>query len=427
VEQGKKMVNKENSPFTGLKLHNLDVYPYYEEHATQDIQSILRSTEDLKKRGIFYELEYSPIVNLKFRVKTEFLTHICQILKDDNNFLSCDLVHQLSDIGLPNYLIAKHLNESILIFDGIIIRSTREITTQKIQINEILKTSGYPSLQSKAIDDFFQAIHKDNSKFPNHGIIGFAYYTFTETDWDLLGLKREGEAQGCLYINDPHIITNTALIFTEFGKEFLIFFGNESTIHEMICLEVFIRLELVRISSLFKQNIIQLYAIYDKIFIKYGGLALENFKIIQKMENWNEIKKMMIKLYEIIDITENAQNYSSKIKKIVDEKFAFFNGPAQLIFTKDNTQNILHHRISNFFEFRLNESSKIENLHSQVDPLYLRDWSETNEKIRFTKSLEDDLYNKTRDLQMAYQTEFTLYALYSAICALVISIVIQIL
>lgn len=205
----------------GLKRHHLIQFPLLKEKRRESIKETLSGLSG-EESHITNENHFPRTTHL-YKSDTKMLLSIMNEISNNENFVSCEIIHESSDLGLTHYLHAEHRNGSSLFFDGLIIRVTREISSDTVKLDQLLSLTGVPRPEWDTITNFVECSKKVNDKQDIYGNSFYNYYTVTETNWKELGLKREGKAQICLNMFDPNFHTITAMIFSEVGKGFRIY------------------------------------------------------------------------------------------------------------------------------------------------------------------------------------------------------------
>ena len=156
----------------------------------------------------------------------------------------------------------------------------------------------------------------------------------------------------------------------------------------------------------------------------FGGAMAPVYSIVKKHKSWNSVKANMRAVYATKDFIEKGKVLLAQLKKVLDNKWAFFNGPRQiwLIDEEQDSEEKIQHPTKHFFECRL-EDSKIKMLSKEpAIPSYAYDVQELENILQAVDSQIGELYERQRDLLTAFQTEFSLYAVWFAIAAVGIAL-----
>jgi len=341
----------------------------------------------------------------------------------DPDFISCNIVHSASDLGLTHKIIAEHSSNAVVFYDGLFLRVTEEIASKPIQRDELLDNTGTPIYIWDALNGFAEHV---NAIVPDRILRAnphYTYYTIQEANWGRIGIRRSGNAQIKLVLNDPNYFTLTALIFSERGKDFDVYFGEENTIHQMLAHDFFIEYEIYLYIHYFNDKINTILKYNEELVENFGGINSSFRRIRKKHKNWNEIKNKMNKIYKIKDLLERGVLLSRTLQDIIDKKWAFFNGPRQIwiLGEKQDSEEKIQHPITHFFEVKLDNGSFILP-DNPIVPYYTEDKNRLQQKLNYLEKITNEIYERTRDLLTAYQTEFSIYAVWLAVFAVIISI-----
>jgi hypothetical protein len=360
-----------------------------------------------------------------YRSNPQVLEKILSKMKDDTGFLSSEIIHSSSDLGLVYRIKAEHKSGATLFYDGLCFRITRIISTDEFNLDSLLSKTGAPKDEMEVFNDFAKCV---KYFFPemNYFESSYGYYTINEANWESMGLRRQGEAHLRLVINDPRFFRITALIFHEQGKDFHVYLGEEEHTHQMIAHDFFLAQEMRMFNEIFETKLTDIARYRSKLGIDFGGIISPIWRIDEKHHMWNSAKETMKSVYAIRDTVDKGRLLVSAIRYIMEKKWAFFNGPRQIWIVgeeeQDNEEKI-QHPTTHFFEVRL-EGSKMQDIsHSPIDPFYRSAFEELATKVNVVSNQTDEIYQRERDLLTAFQTEFSLYAVWFALGALVVALI----
>lgn len=403
--------------FKGIKRHTISQFPLIKDTRKESPEETLNLLKGEDSGGIF------PRTTHIYKSDKEFLEDIHGIINVQSKFISSEIVHESSDLGLVYKIIAEHESGSKLFFDGLSIRVTSIVNDDDFNIEDLLSMTGYPKDEYNVIQDLITCIKElfpDESEY-GHSI--YSYYSIDETNWEKVGLKRKGDAQGRIVIQDPNYFTITAIIFMEMGKDFHVYFGEEDRIHQMIGQDFFIMQEIEMFSDYFNKKLKYITNFQNELKECFDGVLAPFWKVHIKKKKWNKIKEMLISLYSVMEITMRGKLLTKSIEKFIENRIAFFNGPRQIWLAgeEQDTEEKIQHQINHFFDFKI-ENSKL-NLVSDtpIVPFYNWNLQNLNKILDKITNYSNDLYQKEKDLLNTYQTEFALDALIIAVIAIVIS------
>lgn len=405
--------------FRGIKKHHIMQFPIIKNKRRETLEETLNG---LSAEEANYSL--FPRTTHLYKTDLKALKQILAEIKGNDNFISSSIIHSSSDLGLTHKIQAEHRNGATLLFDGLYIRVTRVITADTFNLGNLLQITGIPRDENDIINDFISCVH---GIFPKENIFGhsqYKYYTVDETNWEKLGLRREGNAQLCLIINNPKYFTITALIFAKMGKDFPVHLGDEDRIHQMIAHDFFMLQEIEEFIPFYDIKLKDIVKHQNKLKIDFGGLMSPIWRIDNKHEMWNSVKDALKSLYAIKDLTDKGKLLTRAIENIIENKWAFFNGPRQIWIAGEEMdhEEKIQHPTTQFFEIRLEGSGFKELPDSATNPFYQETFQKLSKKVGYVSALADEIYQREKDLLSAYQTEFALYAVWFSLIALLIAI-----
>lgn len=417
VGRGQKSVTADEADWQlkGLKQNTLMWFPIIAQSRKETVE------ETLNISSTYFD-SYKPRTTHLFKSDTQVLEKILSRIQSNSNFTSSQIVHSSSDLGLTYKIEATHKTGWAFIFDGLQIRATKPLFTEKFKLETLLSKTGVPHDDWKSFNDF---INCAKEVFPDKYIeSSYSYYTVEETNWEKIGLRREGDAQLCLIIKDPKYVTITAIIFTNWGKDFSVYLGDENQINEMLAHDFFIGHEIYLFINFFRAKLKDTSGYRNKLKTDFGGAIAPVYSIVKKHKSWDSVKKAMRAVYATKDFIEKGKILLVQLKKVLDNRWAFFNGPRQIwpVNEEQDREEKIQHPAKHFFEFRL-EDSKIEMLSKEPTiPSYASEVQELEDTIQAVDNQIGELYERQRDLLTAFQTEFSLYAVWFAIAAIGIAI-----
>lgn len=413
-------MESKKSVFKGIKIHTISTFPLLRNERKESLKYTLGLIEGPDDTNVF------PRTTHLYKSNIELLEDIVRNITLNTNFYEPQIVHESSDLGLTYKIIAKHKEGSTLIFDGLYFRVTKILYSEPFNMQDLLPLTGVPRDEYHIIRDFITQCIKPS--FPEESEYGhplYSYYTIDETNWEEMGLKREGDAQARLILNDPNYFTITAIIFAKRGKEFGVHVGEEDKINQMIAHDFFIMTEIQMYSGFFNENLKSLLNFQNEFKDCYNGAFEPFWKLSAKKKKWSRMKEIQFSLYEIMELIELGKLYSKVVEKLIENKIAFFNGPRQLWISGEerDSEEKIQHQISNFFEFRVEENKLKQISEKPIKPFYSHDISDLEQKLDKITTLVNDLYGKQKDLLSIYQTEFALDAIIIATVAIILTFI----
>jgi hypothetical protein len=193
----------------------------------------------------------------------------------------------------------------------------------------------------------------------------------------------------------------------------------------MIAHETFIIKEVRDFIQFVEEKRDRLNAVKKAILDELNGAIAPLHKLGLKHKNWNSIKNSWKTLGEVrkslaqFDLLVQAYEY------ILENRWAFFNGPRQIWIAgeEQDSQEKVQHPCANFFGAKL-EDSKIIGISEKPDkPMYTSEVLKLKDLVSTTKNELEPVLNEANTLLTIFQTEFSLYAVWLAVLALIISLV----
>lgn len=389
---------------------------------------LIKRNEDLEYTlGLFdnnidHNINIFPRTTHLYKNNYEVLEPLLNEFKNNNSFLKTEILHQSSDLGLPYKLHSKHVSGYDLYYDGVLFRFSKRIIEGSYNLSNDLSQLKLPenfdlisSLQSVLIkvipglDDIFSSSQ--------------SFYAVDDNEWERFTDNPNHISQLKLRLIDNSIHTSTALIYYERGLPFNVYYGTSGTVLEMLSQDLFLKYEIESFLSYILNNHEQIEKLKDNIFLSYKNLFLPFYNLYRKLINWREIKKVYYSLIIKQRIYQKLKLFLKTLNSLCDKKLAFFNGPKQLFIENelmDKEVKIQHPR-PHFIESEL-DKDRLE-MKSSIRPIYFP----LKRQIKLSIQNYEADYNKTilfaRDIWTAYQTEFSAYAIWIALVALFISLI----
>ena len=191
-------MESEKKDFNGLKKHSVHLLPLLKNQRRETLEYTLNLSD--------FQGAFPRTTNL-YKADKAMLEAICNNLSED--FISGNVIHESSDLGLTHKAIIKHRNGSILIFDGLYLRITRVLNDCPFNLSDLLSLTGVPDSEFKLKSDFVnQCVKPLYPEVSEYGYF-YSYYTIDEADFGRIGLTRVNNAQARIFINDPHMFRNS--------------------------------------------------------------------------------------------------------------------------------------------------------------------------------------------------------------------------
>ena len=360
-----------------------------------------------------------------YKAKPEHFESLRQSLIKNKNFVHVELLHQSSDIGLPYIIFARHVSGKEIYYDGIIYRLTEVIHAGDFGLSEIEGLAGYKGSFDPVVVEFENSLSEVIPLPHIYSHTSLNFYTASPKNWEEVGIKAEGDPKLRLTCKDMNIITITALIFSEAGKNYYVYLGERASMLQMIAHETFIMMELRKVSELAAEKRKLLQIAKKAVAGEINGAIAPFYQLASKHRNWNSVKNSWKILGGIRTALAKFDLLIQAYEHIIDNRWAFFNGPRQiwLVGEEKDDQEQIQHVCPNFFDARLENSIIIEISAKPDKPMYTESTAEIKNLIQTTKSELESVLSEENTLLTMFQTEFSLYAVWLAVLALIISLI----
>jgi hypothetical protein len=251
----------------GIKKHYILLYPLIGDNRREKVEETLDHLSSEESNVSLF-----PRTTHLYKSDIQILEKLLSEIEQDNNFTSSCILHSSSDLGLTHKLKTEHRSGAILFFDGLYIRVSRMITTEPLNLENLLSKTGYPKYENEVTNEFISCVQKALPNSPPMGTWLYNYYTIDDANWEKMGLRREGNAQLRLILTDPNFFTVTALIFAETGKDFSVYLGEEDRIHQMIAHDYFLIQEIDDFLNFYDMKSKEVINYQNKLNTDFGGV-----------------------------------------------------------------------------------------------------------------------------------------------------------
>jgi hypothetical protein len=360
-----------------------------------------------------------------YRANPEKFEQLRQSLINNQGFVHVEVLHQSSDIGLTHKIFVRHKSGKELYYDGIVYRLTEIIYAGDFGLDELEKLAGYKTSFDPVVVEFENSLREVVPSLHMYSHTSLSFYTALPKNWEELGIKAEGDPQLRLICKDMHIVTMTAMVFSEVGKNYYVYLGDRTKTLQMLAHDMFISMELRSLVEFVEEKRKTLHTVKKAVLGELNGAIAPLYRLGLKHKNWNSIKNSWKSLGEIRKALAQFDLVVQAYEHIVENRWAFFNGPRQvwLAGEEQDMEEKVQHPCPNFFDAKL-ENSRISDISEKpAKPTYTGETIELKDLVVVTKSELEPVQNEENTLLTIFQTEFSLYAVWLAVLALVISLV----
>ncbi|KAB7691794.1 hypothetical protein GBN24_06765 [Plesiomonas shigelloides] len=414
---------QENKKIRDVYLHHIGCFPktlILRKETIEETISLLK-IDDIYDSNI----NYFDRTNHLYRNSYDTLHPLLEIVQSSEQFIEAKILHKSSYLGLPYHLIAKHKSGHEIIYDGLAYSVSECVHNDDCSLDQLHDFTHYPHRIDNIIKDFGNILRQLITDLPETQYTMYSFYSAYVSDWNIFGLKREGEAQLCLQLNDKKIMTVTGLTHSKIGKEYNVYIGERNTILEMNSHHMFYILEY----SNFADHIDN---IRNRIDVASGAISQTMTDItkslpmfVDKYTSWNVSKASIREMYSIKKLIKNYEIMSETLQEISKERWASRNSPRQLFLDGEcDDEWKTSYWCQNFFEAKL-ENGKVTDLKdAPMVPLYSTEIDNILHKVDLLKLELQSILTEARDLLSAIQTEFSMYAVWLAFGAVVVSVIV---
>lgn len=400
--------------------------------------SLLERKETIEKTINLLDTEdyYQSNINCLNRVShlhhtsKEKLEPLKKILNKNSDFIDVKIINDSSTLGLPYKIYATHKNGQSLYFDGLLYLVEIEIKKDRFSFSDLNSIAGYPFRADEIIRSLAISLKKIIPSLKEWSYSMYSFYTAEIENWKELGITRIGEAQLHIPINDPNFVTQIGLIHTKFGKEYSLFLGEKNIIQEMNSHDMFLNKEFKDFTKFINHLREEVNNSSSTIYDSMNNITKAFYKFIPKYSSWNKAKKSISNVYKIKKSIFKYILLKETIYELINKKMALRNSPKQIWLENEEVNNkwLNSYWCQNFFNVKLInkniETAKDEN--QVMSPIYSSSAKELINKIQLLDKEVESVLGESRDLLSTIQAEFSMYAVWLAIFAVLISVLIGI-
>jgi len=404
----------------GIKEHHISMLPIYKSKRKETLEYTL---SNVNMEAVEENFSIIPRTTHLYKADVKVLFKINDLVLASGDFSSSKVENESSDLGLSHKIIAIHNSGVEVYFDGLFLRATKNITGDETNLDEIASEIGVPKKLEKVVFTFGEIVNNSDDENIWRPNPHYWYYTINEVNWKQMEINRIGNAQVKIVLNDPKYMTFYSWGDATRGKDFDVYLGDEETIHQMLGHDYFIYEELVSFINFFNEKIDKILEFQTNIVSDFGGILSSPWRILEKNRKWSSVKETMRSIYQILDYSEKGKFFSNIITAIIEKKIAYHNIPITIweINSKPNPEEKTQISGSHFWEIKYDDG-KLVFPDSAQKPIYESESLQLKNKIDYLSEISLQIYERVRDLLTAFQTEFSLYAVWLAIIAVILTI-----
>ena len=416
-----KSDEKNSSNLNGLILNHVGFF--------HDITIQRKETIDETLNNFHIEDEFEVNINLLDRT-----THLYRVTKDDftilresliknDDFVHIEVINKSSAIGLPYQIYAKHKNGNEIYFDGLMYITYKIITNNEISIDSIPELAGHPYRDDKVVFSFEESLRAILPDIPERSYSMYSFYTSDVQDWKQLGINNSGDAQLRLLVNDENIITITALVHSKVGKLYPVYLGNTEIIRTMKSHDMFYIYEFKRFSKFIDKEREKVSKASTAISHSMQAITNSFLRFYSKHKAWAKAKSGLNTIREVKTHFYKYDLLCESIDVITTSRWTSCNAPKQIWLDGEekNDQWLNSYWCQNFFQGRLIDGEIKDIEDKPIEPSFSYAANVLVNKVDLLKKETNESLSSGHNLLSAIQAELSMYAVWMAIIAILIS------
>jgi len=412
-----------DTPFAEMERHNIGWF----SSTLLNRRETIEHTLDLFRpdQTLFSNQSILSRTTHLYRATSDTFEPLRQALIRSQSFVHVEVLHESSDLGIPFKVLARDREDREIQYDGALYRVTELVHEEDFSIDQIPGIAGYPAPEPRIIQCFEESLREVVPGIRPHIHSTYGFYTIKHTNWDALGFRNTGDAKLRLICKDMSIFTVTALIFEEIGKDYDVYIGDRDVTLQMIAHDLCAAMELKRFLEYFGQQRAAVERVKEATIMELKGMVAPLYCLLQKHQQWNSVKSSLKSLISSESTLMKGDLLVEALTEIVKGRFAYCNGPTQIRppGKERDDQRKIQHRCPGFLEARLEDGKIAEPIEKTSTPMYTSSVNELRNKMKVLRDETTAALAKETDLLTAFQTEFSLYAVWLAVIALLITLV----
>lgn len=331
-----------------------------------------------------------------YELDPEVIEQLRQALVRNSDFVHVEIVQEPSDIGVASKVLARDRTGQTILYDGVMWRVTESVCEGHFALEEIDHIAGWPGNPGDIVDSLQHSLKEVLQELPE-GWSVYSFYTASNVNWEEFGLRREGDAK-------------LRLGFEGF-RGYSVYIGDRESTLQMIANDLHVGKELRRFQGYFDKQRAALDKVKDTTIAELNGLLEPLLRLGRKQNQWNSVKRSLRSLNRIHRQLAKGGLLVDSVSGIVEERVAFY-----YMWQSQRP-------CSGFFAAKVKDG-KLEDLSTgPEEPIYVHDFRALKQKIAILREELGIVLTAEKDLLTAFQTEFSLYAVWLAVIAFVTSLV----
>jgi hypothetical protein len=411
------------APFQGIELHCMGYFPVNFIERRESYAETLNLLEISPQFS-----DNTSVLNRPthvFQSSPELFEQLRQKAIEDKDLIDVKIVKSQSELGFPCYFYAKHKSGQEILFDGIIFRITLKVTEQEFYLKDAASLMGYPP-HFKGVQVLNSAIRKIKPDFPELVCTYRRFYTALKTNWNLLGITPEGEPSMQIPLIDPSFIRVTALEYVSYGGQYYFYIGNYEKILQIIAHDFYQSIEINGWKNYILSKTENARNRFRQASDAFVAISRSAWYLKSKFSAWHKAKKGFVYLLQESPSLYLYDLLIDAYKEIAKNKLSSINGIRQ-IFISDESDDAYDKDSAialwekYFFQGKIDNNKIVEISKEPVSPSYAEDIKSLKSEVDLLKNAVQESLDLNKDLFASVQTEFSAYAIWLAIVAIIIS------
>lgn len=342
-------------------------------------------------------------------------------------FIEVKILEKQSDLGLPCYFYAKHKSGEEVFYDGIIFRITFKVTDVEFYLEDAQALTGYPR-HPIAMTPFSRSLNRAVPDFSGRQYVFRNFNAASTTNWRSLGINASEEVALRISLNDPNFITVTNLTHVEEGKNYAFYIGSRSTVLELHAHDLYLTFEIDRWKRWLQEKTQRATICTENAYDAFSALATSFWHIRSKFRTWEKSKAGFTYILQELPIIGSYGLLIEAYERIAESRWGCTNGIKQ-IFLSDEDEYTARSAISKwtpyFYEGEVENNCLTKLSEEPAIPGYVGSIELLKSAISELEKTVTRSFTLNKDLFASAQTEFSVYSLWLALAAILISGVLQ--
>lgn len=411
-----------SSPLSQLEIHEIGFFD----------EPILKRKESLEYTLNLFNRVRPDFLSILSRTShlypdsTSTLENVKKALSKNLLFTKVEVKKETSDIGIGYKLVAHTKDGRTLSYDGFLFRISKVIHEESFELKQLKSLTRSPLRSHDCSLALLEAIR---SIFPNIAEdyqSSLSFYSANIDDWENIGLKGDADSALRLKIIDENIIRMSNLKHFSRGKEYNVYLSSKdepmTSIH-LIAHDMALNFEVSFFTTYIYESRKRINEIKKFTSKNFHSENFDFFRYSKTYNKWLEVKNAIRDLLTIQSNLQMLQLVWDGFQDIIKEKIAFANAPVQIwLGGEDRTVPTMNQypRVQ-FTEAILKDNTIKEITLAHIEPIYTRSVNSSRELNTIVSNEAVKEFNTTKELLNVVQSEISIYSLWIAAVACILS------